>query len=147
MATVRIKKRASYRACSCCSNTVVSKGGSGRGIVHWWAIGRAHEQSSRSDLTINLEKKAPGWSDAKSSSSTTVYSKACEFDAVADLEELQIRKSPDWPNRHLQIRLRLQKPLDSIWSCNRTPPNVTTLINSYNHLISCIMRLSPKSFI
>jgi hypothetical protein len=25
----------------------------------WWAIGRVHEQSSRFDLTIDLEKKAP----------------------------------------------------------------------------------------
>jgi hypothetical protein len=25
----------------------------------WWAIGRAHEQNSRFDLTIDLEKKAP----------------------------------------------------------------------------------------
>ena len=31
MATVRIKKRTSYRACSCCSNTVVGKGGGGGG--------------------------------------------------------------------------------------------------------------------
>ena len=32
MGTVRIKKRTSYRACSCCRNTVVSKGGGGEGI-------------------------------------------------------------------------------------------------------------------
>jgi len=47
MALVRIKQRTFYRACSCCSNTVVGKGGGGGGIVHWWAIGRAHEQSSK----------------------------------------------------------------------------------------------------
>ena len=28
---------------------------------------------------------------------------ACEFDALADLEELQIEKSPDTPNTRLQI--------------------------------------------
>ena len=28
---------------------------------------------------------------------------ACEFDALADLEELQIEKSPDEPNTGLQI--------------------------------------------
>ena len=33
MATVRIKKRTLYRACSSCSNTVVGKGGDGGGIV------------------------------------------------------------------------------------------------------------------
>jgi hypothetical protein len=33
---------------------------------------------------------------------------ACEFDALADLEELQIEKSPDTPNTRLQIRLELQ---------------------------------------
>jgi hypothetical protein len=33
---------------------------------------------------------------------------ACEFDALADLEELQIEKSPDTPNTRLQIRLGLQ---------------------------------------
>jgi len=56
---------------------------------------------------------------------------ACEFDALTDLEELQIEKSP-----RLQIRLELQinfdgvsrallnpepKTPDPIWSCNRTP--------------------------
>jgi len=33
---------------------------------------------------------------------------ACEFDALADLEELQIEKSSDTPNTRLQIRLELQ---------------------------------------
>ena len=33
---------------------------------------------------------------------------ACEFDALADLEELQVEKSPDTPNTRLQIRLELQ---------------------------------------
>jgi hypothetical protein len=33
---------------------------------------------------------------------------ACEFDALADLEELQIEKLPDTPNTCLQIRLELQ---------------------------------------
>ena len=33
---------------------------------------------------------------------------ACEFDALADLEELPIEKSPDAPNTRLQIRLELQ---------------------------------------
>jgi hypothetical protein len=33
---------------------------------------------------------------------------ACEFDALADLEELQIERSPDTPNTRLQIRLELQ---------------------------------------
>jgi hypothetical protein len=33
---------------------------------------------------------------------------AYEFDALADLEELQIEKSPDTPNTRLQIRLELQ---------------------------------------
>ena len=33
---------------------------------------------------------------------------ACEFDALADLEELQIEKSPETPNTRLQIRLELQ---------------------------------------
>ena len=34
---------------------------SGRAVVvgAWWIGGRAHEQSSRFDLTIDLEKKAP----------------------------------------------------------------------------------------
>ena len=33
MATVRIKKRTLYRACSCWSDTVVGKGGGGGGMV------------------------------------------------------------------------------------------------------------------
>jgi hypothetical protein len=60
---------------------------------------------ARAELQIRLDdwpvEKATDWSDAKSSSLTTIYGKACEFDAVADLEELQIRKLLDWPNTHL----------------------------------------------
>ena len=33
---------------------------------------------------------------------------AYEFNALADLEELQIERSPDTPNTGLQIRLELQ---------------------------------------
>ena len=98
-ATVRIKKRTSYKAYSCSSNIIVGKGGGG-------VVG--NRTAARAELQIRLdnwsEKQAPDWSDAKSSSSTTIYGKACEFDAATDLEELQIRKSPDWPNRHLQIQ-------------------------------------------
>ena len=50
------------------------------------AIRRVYEQSSRYDLTINLTPRA---------SVQLLYTKACEFDAVADLEKLQIRKSPE----------------------------------------------------
>ena len=74
-------------SCGCSSNNVVGKGRWGGGVVGNRTGARA---KLRFDLTIDLEKKAPDWSDAKSSSSTTIYGKACEFDAVADLEELQI---------------------------------------------------------
>ena len=52
---------------------------------------------------------------------------ACEFDALADLEELQIEKPPDTPNTCLQIRLELQinsdlKAPDRFCTRNRTLP-------------------------
>ena len=36
--------------------------------------------------------RAPGQSDAKSFSPTTIYGKACELDAVADLEDQKVAK-------------------------------------------------------
>jgi hypothetical protein len=44
MATERIKRRTSYRACSCCNNTVVGKGGGGGSMVDWWTGARAELQ-------------------------------------------------------------------------------------------------------
>ena len=40
--------------------------------------------------------------------STTVYRLACKFDAVADLKELQIRKSSVLPNDRIKTRFELQ---------------------------------------
>ena len=46
--------------------------------------------------------------DAWSSRVTTLYSKACKFDATADLEELQIEKSSESPNDRVRFRFDLQ---------------------------------------
>ena len=43
-------------------------------------------------LNLTFELDPPDWSDAKSFGSTTIYGKACKFDAVGDLEELQDQK-------------------------------------------------------
>ena len=47
---------------------------------------------------MEQELEATYWNGAKSSISTTVYSIACKFDALTDMEELHIQKSPDLPN-------------------------------------------------
>ena len=44
---------------------------------------------------------------AKNLISTTVYSIACKFDALTDMEELHIKKSSDLPNDHLIFRIDL----------------------------------------
>ena len=51
-------------------------------------VGKRTSRAPDLTWTIDLEKKALDWSDAKSLSLTTIYGKACKFDAVADLEEL-----------------------------------------------------------
>ena len=43
--------------------------------------------------------------EIKASRATTLYSKACKFDATADLEELQIEKSSESPNDRVRFRL------------------------------------------
>ena len=49
---------------------------------------------------------------------------ACDFDALADLEELQIEKSPDTPNTRLQIASepRTEHFLTSYVSMNESKP-------------------------
>ena len=55
-----------------------------------------------SRLILNLEV------EIKASRTTTLYSKACKFDATADLEELQIEKSSESPNNPVRFRFDLQ---------------------------------------
>ena len=50
---------------------------------------------------MEQELKAPYWNGAKNLIITTVYSIACKFDALADMEELHIQKSSDLPNNTL----------------------------------------------
>jgi len=56
-------------------------------------------------LILNLEVEIKG---AKSSGGATSYSKACKFDATADMEELQIKKSSESPNDRVRFRFDLQ---------------------------------------
>jgi len=49
----------------------------------------------------NGGSKATYWNGAKNFISTTVYSIACRFDALTDMEELHIQNSSDLP--HIQI--------------------------------------------
>ena len=46
----------------------------------------------------NRRSKATYWNGAKNLISTTAYSIACKFDALADMEELHIQKSSYLPN-------------------------------------------------
>ena len=50
---------------------------------------------------MEQELKATYWNGAKNLISTTVYSIACKFDALTDMEELHIQKSSDLPNDNL----------------------------------------------
>ena len=126
-------------------------------VEQWWRLRRAEAISSRSrelrwgrhkihigatetasrlgwvespyykQLLIGRVYKALDWTDAKSLSSTATYGMAFKFDALTDLEELQIRKLSDQPNDRVRIRFELQigsvlNPSNSIWSRNRTTP-------------------------
>ena len=50
---------------------------------------------------MEQELKATYWNGAKNLISTTVYSIACKFAALTDMEELHIQMSPDLPNDNL----------------------------------------------
>jgi len=54
----------------------------------------------------NGGSRATYWNGAKNLISTTVYSIACKFDALTDMEELHIQKSSDLPNNTLSISLK-----------------------------------------
>ena len=49
----------------------------------------------------NGSSKATYWNGAKNLISTTVYSIACKFDALTDMEELHIQTASDLPNNSL----------------------------------------------
>ena len=50
---------------------------------------------------MGWELEATYRNGAKNLISTTVYSTACKFDALTDMDELHIQKSSDLPNTHL----------------------------------------------
>ena len=56
---------------------------------------------------MEQELEATYWNGAKNLISTTVYSIACKFDALTDMEELHIQKSSDLPNDSLIFRFEL----------------------------------------
>jgi len=56
---------------------------------------------------MEQELEAIYWNGAKNLISTTVYSIACKFDALADMEVLYIQKSLDLPNNSLIFRFEL----------------------------------------
>ena len=65
---------------------------------------------------MEQELEATYWNGAKNSILTTVYSIACKFDALTDMEELHIQKSPDLPNDtlififELRFRYNMEPP-------------------------------------
>ena len=70
---------------------------------------------------MERELEATYWNGAKNLISTTVYSIACKFDALTDMEELHIQKSSDLPNNHLirgpfrlQYGVATEHPLDCV---------------------------------
>ena len=84
-------------------------------------------ESSILKWNIEQELEATYWNGAKNLISTTVYSIACKFDALTDMEELHIQKSSDLSNDTLIFRFELHfgynmEPLYLIWRCNRTSP-------------------------
>jgi len=56
---------------------------------------------------MEQELEAPYWNGAKNLILTTVYSIACKFGALTDMEELHIQKSSYLPNTHLIFRFEL----------------------------------------
>ena len=56
---------------------------------------------------MEQELEATYWNGVKNLISTTVYSIDCKFDALADMEELQVQKSSDLPNNTLIFRFEL----------------------------------------
>ena len=99
---------------------------------------------------MGQELEAPYWNGAKNLISTTVYGIACKFDAPTDMKELHIQKSSDLPNDNLihiwaPYRLNMEPPY-SIWSCNRTIPelNIASQLSSplYYGRIKCFRPFS-----
>ena len=119
-------------ACSCSSNTVVGEGSSGGVMV-------GNRMGAQAELQIRLDD----WSGEKSSrltpktsSSTTIYGKACEFDEVADLEEQKVAEQtpPDQLGSEAsRFNLELQPNAPLICWAHSTSPD----------LVDCFYLLSP----
>ena len=76
---------------------------------------------------MGRELEAIYWNDAMNLISTTAYSIACKFDALTNMEELQIQKLSDLPNNHLIFRFELHTGYNmslriEYGGCNRTAP-------------------------
>ena len=56
---------------------------------------------------MEQELETTCWNGARNFISTTVYSIACNFDALTDMEELHIQKSSDLPNTHPIFKFEL----------------------------------------
>jgi hypothetical protein len=56
---------------------------------------------------MEQELEAIYWNDAMNLISTTAYSITCKFDALTNMEELQIQKLSDLPNNHLIFIFKL----------------------------------------
>ena len=90
-----------YKAYKCDSSIAI--GVCGVAISSLWRVC----ESSILKWNIEWELEATYWNGAKNLILTTVYSIACKFDALADMEELHIQKSSDLPNTHLIFRFEL----------------------------------------
>ena len=104
------KKITSYKACEC--NSSITIGLCGVAILQEVVHTRAPDWNG----TWNGSSKATYWNGAKNLISTTVYSIACKFDALTDMEELHIQTASDLPNNtlififELRFRYNMEPP-------------------------------------
>jgi len=98
----KVKIITSYKAYNCDSSIAI--GACGVAILLQEVI---YARAPESIWNMEQELEAPYWNGAKSSILTTVYSIACRFAALTDIEELYIQKSSDLPNDHLIFRFEL----------------------------------------
>jgi len=102
---------------------------------------------------MEQELEATYWNGAKNLISTTVYSIACKFDALTDMEELQIQKSSDLLNNtlifgfELHFGYNMELPLHrrKRWPIlTHGPKTPKALLYS---LILCYLPTKPNTFV
>jgi hypothetical protein len=125
MATERIKKRTSYRACSCCSNTVVGKGGGGGDMV-------GNRTGARAELQIRLDD----WSN-----------RVCSVATPESIWRLQNQSGGSRINLIWRLNLNLTRSFGdsddfSIWSSSRSA--VASNLHALPYKVVVLELLAPE---